>query len=78
MAWDEWICMCERVYEMWMMNLDNSWYETKHEMVGYENDIVLIWNKILYSWIEYDELGMDLIWDMEWFMGKKWWILTWY
>jgi len=51
------------------MNLDNSWYETKHEMVGYENDIVLIWNKILYSWIEYDELGMDLIWDMEWFMG---------
>jgi len=28
------------------------------------------------SWIEYDELGMDLIWDMEWFMGKKWWILA--
>jgi len=23
------------------------------------------------SWIEYDEFGMDLIWDMEWFMGEK-------
>jgi len=22
--------------------------------------------------VEYDELGMDLIWD------KKWWLLTWY
>jgi len=27
------------------------------------------------SWIEYDEFGMDLIWDMEWFMGEEWWIL---
>ena len=27
------------------------------------------------TWIEYGELSMDLIWDMEWFMGEKWWIL---
>ena len=30
------------------------------------------------SWIEHDEFGKYLIWDMEWFIGKKWWILAWY
>ena len=23
------------------------------------------------SWIEYDEFGMHLIWDMEWFMDEE-------
>ena len=37
------ICMCERVYELWMTNLNKSLAWNKHEMVGCESGMVMRW-----------------------------------
>jgi len=60
--------MSRRVYELWMMNLDKFLACNEHEMVGYESGMVMIWDKIPYSWMEDDEL----VWfDLEY---KKGWL----
>jgi len=60
--------MSGRVYELWMMNLDKFLACNKHEMVDYESGMVMIWDKIPYSWMEDDEL----VWfDLEY---KKGWL----
>jgi len=51
-----------------MMNLDKFLACNEHEMVGYESGMVMIWDKIPYSWMEDDEL----VWfDLEY---KKGWL----
>ena len=37
------ICMCERVYELWMTNLNKSLAWNEHEMVGCESGMVMRW-----------------------------------
>jgi len=43
---------------VWVMNdeLDKFLAYNEHEMVGYESGMVMRWAKILYSWMEYEEL----------------------
>jgi len=43
---------------VWVMNdeLDKFLACNEHEMVGYESGMVMRWAKILYSWMEYEEL----------------------
>jgi len=48
------------------MNLDKFLACNEHEMVGYESGMVMIWDKIPYSWREDDEL----VWfDLEYKRG---------
>jgi len=45
---------------VWVKNdeLDKFLACNEHEMVGYESGMVMRWAKILYSWMEYE----DLVW----------------
>ena len=44
-VWDEWICMSKRMYELWMMNLDDSWHV-----------INMKWSvmKVTWNWYEHE------------------------
>jgi len=67
MAWGEWICMSGRVYELWMMNLDNPWHVMNMKWLVIK--VTWYWYEIkfyIHGWRMMSWYGFDLAYKRGW------------
>jgi len=67
MAWVEWICMSGRVYDLWMMNLDNSWHVMNMKWLVMK--VTWYWYEIkfyIHGWRMMNWYGFDLEYKRGW------------